>query len=238
MSTLSDVVTWAVANGASRDAIYEVRKIPARLGMHDDDLGLVPACLKHFEHVVAPSGYAVVSKSADLDAARRRGNARVRSLLQKFLASAAPSSARAAGSARGLWDPLIDYVRSLEGFPAAGAPWTKGASRSLTLLRARAACGPAALDQDEIDRINRDLDAGKRKSLRKAVKRINGLIDVAGDHPAIAGMLPAAPLRSPAATDRARRIVWDTLPVAFRDSVAALLARATETPEDQAAEAR
>jgi hypothetical protein len=94
----------------------------------------------------------------------------VRSLLQQFLASAAPSSMQAAGSARGLWDPLIDYVLSLEGFPAEGAPWSKGASRSLTLFRARAACGPAALDQAEVDRINRELDPTKRDSLRKAMR--------------------------------------------------------------------
>lgn len=237
MSTLHDVVTWAAANGASRDSIYELRKVPARLGMHDGDLGLVPACLRHFETVVAPSGYAVVSKSSDLDGARRRGNARVRSLIERYLASTAAAPAVTA-SVRALWDPLIDYVADREGFPAEGAPWTEGASRSLTLLRARTACGPAALDQDEIDRINRDLDAAKRKSLRKAVKRMNALIAVGGDHPAIAGMLPAVPLRSPAQADRARRIVWETLPPAFRDSVAALLARATETPEDQAAEAR
>lgn len=238
MSTLHDVASWAAASGASRDAIYELKKVPARLGMHDDDLGLIPACLRHFEAVVAPSGYAVVSRSGDLDAARRRGNARVRSLMQQFLASAAPSSTQATGSARGLWDPLIDYVRDLEGFPAEGAPWTKGASRSLTLFRARAACGPAALGQAEVDRINRDLDATKRKSLRKAIARVNKLIAVADQHPAIAGMLPAAPLGQPAAADRARRITWDSLPQAFVDSVHALLTRTTETPEDQAREAR
>ncbi len=238
MSTLHDVAIWATANGASRDAIYEIKKIPARLGMHDDDLGLIPACLKHFEHVVAPSGYAVVSKSGDLHVARRRGNARVRSLLQQFLASTTAPTAASTGSTRALWDPLIDYVAELEGFVDDGAPWTKGASRSLTLFRARAACGPAALDQAEIDRINRDLQATKRKSLRKAIARINKLIDVADQHPAITGMLPAAPLQQPATADRARRIVWNTLPPAFRASVAELLERTTETPEAQAAEAR
>jgi hypothetical protein len=100
MSTLHDVAIWAGANGASRDGIYELKKVPARLGMHDDDLGLIPACLRHFEAVVAPSGYAVVSRSGDLDVARRRGNARVRSLLQQFLASALPSSTQAAAGIR------------------------------------------------------------------------------------------------------------------------------------------
>ncbi len=93
-------MTWATATGASRDAIYEIRKIPARLGMHDDDLGLVPACLKHFDHAIAPSGYGVVLTSSDLDAARRRGNARIRSLLTRYLASTAPVMASNAGSAR------------------------------------------------------------------------------------------------------------------------------------------
>jgi integrase len=237
MSTLFDVAAWAARTGAGRDAIYELHKVPARLGMHDDDLGLIPACLKHFEAVVAPSGYAVVSKSADLEAARRRGNARVRALLQRYLASVAPA-AQPAGSARALWEPLIDYVAGREGFPADSAPWTSGASRSLTILRARASCGPAALTEAEVNRINRQLDGAKRKSLRKAIARLNALIAVAHEHPAIAGMLPASPLAKPAPADRARRIVWATLPEAFRRSVDLLLERATETPEMQAREAR
>ncbi len=212
MSTLHDVAAWGACNGASRDAIYELKKIPARLGMHDDDLGLIPACLRHFEHMVAPSGYGVVSKSIDIDGARRRGNARVRSLLQQFLASVAPTGTQSAGSARALWDPLIDYVADLEGFVDEGAPWTRGASRSLTLFRARAACGPAALDQAEVDRINRELDANRRKSLRKAIKRVNALVAVSDQHPAIAAMLPAAPLRhaerTPAGCRPARGGPW------------------------------
>lgn len=51
-------------------------------------------------------------------------------------------------------------------------------------------------------------------------------------------MLPAAPLSQPAAAVRARRITRKSLPAAFADSVEALLARTTETPEDQAREAR
>jgi integrase len=237
MSTLFHVHDWAVRNGASRDAIYELKKVPARLGMHDDDLGIIPACLRHFEAIVAPSGYGVVSRSHDLETARRRGNARVRSLIQQFHASVAPSAAPT-GTARGLWDPLIDYVEDCEGFPEKGAPWTKGASRSLFMLRARATCGPAALTQAEIDRIGAALDGAKRKSLRKAVARINKLIEAAPSHPAIVPMLPTSPLHPPAPADRAMRIVWSTLPAAFRASVDALLERATETPESQAQEAR
>ncbi len=238
MNTLKDVEIWAMANGMSRDAVYELRKVPARLGMHDDDLGLIPACAGHFEHAVAPSGYAVVSKSSDLDAARRRGNARVRALLQRYLAGAASADRTASESARTLWDPLGKYVADLEGFPDKGAPWTRGASRSLEMLRARARCGPADLGQSEIDRINAEIDATKRKSLRKSVARLNRLIAVADRHPAMAGMLPDAHLKNPEAADRARRIEWETLPEAFRTSVDTLLARATETPESQADEAR
>ncbi len=237
MNTLKDVEIWAMANGMSRDAVYELRKVPARLGMHDDDLGLIPACVGHFEHAVAPSGYAVVSKSSDLDAARRRGNARVRALLQRYLATAAPAD-HEAGNVQALWDPLVEYVASLEGFTERGAPWTRGASRSLSMLRARARCGPADLGQSEIDRINAEIDATKRKSLRKSVARLNRLIAVADRHPAMAGMLPDAHLKNPEAADRARRIEWETLPEAFRTSVDTLLARATETPESQADEAR
>ena len=74
MNTLYDVKIWAEANGESYDAICEIAKVPARLGLHDDDLASVPACPLHFEEVVAESGYAAVSKSKNLKAARRRGN--------------------------------------------------------------------------------------------------------------------------------------------------------------------
>ncbi len=237
MSTLYHARDWAARNGVSRDAIYELNKIPGRLGMHDDDLGIIPACLRNFEANIAPSGYGIVSQSADLEGARRRGNARVRSLLQRYHASVAPAVPQS-GVARSHWDPLIAYVLNLEGFPAKGAPWTKGASRSLTMLRARATCGPAGLTQAEIDRIGGELNGGKRKSLRQAVSRMNKLIAVAAEHPAIAQMLPAARLQNPAPADRAMRIVWETLPLVFQASVDRLLLRSTETPEFQAQEAR
>lgn len=48
MSRLFHVDRWAIETGASRDAIYDLRKFTARLGMPDDDLGILglPAALR------------------------------------------------------------------------------------------------------------------------------------------------------------------------------------------------
>jgi hypothetical protein len=234
-ATMNDVRLWAREHDDHRDALYELMKVPARLGMHDDDLGLIPADIRYFESSIAPSSYALVSKAADLDAARRRGNGRVRALLQRFHGTAAlpvPANARAD------WTALIDYVKAGEGFLDRGAYFTTGASRALTTLRARARCRPADLDQAEVDRIAADASSEKRKSVRKGVRRLNDLIAVREEHPAIAHLLPPGPLRRPAGSGRAMRIVWDTLPPAFRASIESALERATETPEHQAQEAR
>jgi hypothetical protein len=109
-ATLNDVRLWALQNDDDRDALYELLKVPARMGMHDDDLGTIPAGIRFFENQIAPSSYALVSKASNLDAARRRGNGRVRALLQRFHATttAAPNSA----AVRADWTALIAYVKA------------------------------------------------------------------------------------------------------------------------------
>jgi hypothetical protein len=235
-ATLNDVRLWALQNDEPRDALYELLKVPARLGMHDDDLGLIPADIRFFENRIAPSSYALVCKAADLDAACRRGNGRLRALLQRFHVS--PMAVPNSEAIRADWTALIDYIESHEGFIERGASFTTGASRALTTLRARARCRPSELDQAEVNRIAQDASSEKRKSVRKAVHRLNDLIAARAEHPAIAPLLPAAPLHPPVGTGRASRIVWETLPPAFRASIEAVLDRATETPAGQAEEAR
>lgn len=235
MNTLHHVRMWATERDDDRDALYELMKIPARLGMHDEDLGLVPADLRYFENVIAPSGYAAVSKAANLDAARRRGNARVRALLKRYFAA---TSHTAPTDHRGDWDALINHVEALEGFPDRGARFSTGTSRALTTLRARAQCAPAALDQAEVDRIAWEASSDKRRSVRKGVRLINRLIESRDEHQEIAHLLPQAILAIPSGSGRARRIIWKTLPPAFRGSVDAALLQATETVADQAAETR
>ena len=81
---LGDVLAWAEANNESYDAIRELYKIPARMQMNDNDIGLIPASVEHFDKLVAPTAYGVVSNADDLEKARRRGNSRARTLLVRF----------------------------------------------------------------------------------------------------------------------------------------------------------
>lgn len=237
MNTLYDVKVWAEANGESYDAICEITKVPARLGLHDDDLASVPACLWHFESVVAESGYATVSKSKNLKDARRRGNSRIRNLLKRYHGVA---SATANGTDRAAWDAVIAHIEGQEGFVDSGARFTKGASKALWILRARAGCAPSVLDQSRVDILNRSVTAEKRKTLRKAVRFINRLVAERATLPEIAHLLPRAPLAPPGPVDRSPKIDWSVLPASFLDSMEALMSATISTPEMQAelAEAR
>lgn len=76
-ATMADVLAWAEEAGEDYHAIREIEKIPARLGMIDEDIGLIPADLGHFERQVAPSSYGPVARRAkDLETSRGRGNSR------------------------------------------------------------------------------------------------------------------------------------------------------------------
>jgi hypothetical protein len=97
----SDFLEWAKSITEHCDTIYEIVKIGPRLDLTEEELDEVPADLSYFEKIIAVSPYGAVSRSKDLDTARNRGNSRVRSALQRFLAgqgldlsrfSAAPSA--------------------------------------------------------------------------------------------------------------------------------------------------
>ena len=99
--SLGDVLEWAKASGESYDAIRELAKVPTRMGMADNDIGLIPADLPHFENVVAPTAYGVVARrSKDPEAARRTANSRVRTLLRRFHATQEGRQLRAGAETR------------------------------------------------------------------------------------------------------------------------------------------
>ncbi|ETW11242.1 hypothetical protein ATO8_18100 [Roseivivax marinus] len=234
-STLADVLAWARDTDASYDAIRELEKIPARLGLCDGDLGLLPADLGHFEEVVVPSSYGVVSRARDLKAARQRGNARVRALLRRFHAMQA---GQIDASVRAAWDGLIAFVRAREGFVDRGALITTGTSRSLAMLRARARVSPRKLAATELERISQDLSSDKRKTLRRSITLLNRLVGEFGGHEKIADLLPPSPLPVPRSGAIVRRIIWSSLPPAFRADAEDVMRRALVRPEDRVAIAR
>lgn len=231
-ASLGDVLKWAETNGEKYDAICELRKIPARMNMIDEDIGLIPADLVHFEHVVAPTSYGTVSKSKDPDQARKRGNARLRALLKRFQMAHGGS---AAPRGRADWTALIVYVRENEGFVERGAKYTTGKSKSLTTLRARCSVGPQDLTQEELTKVYAEATSEKRKSVRKAIDTLNDLIRQQNHLPALGHLLPHVPFEIPKSPDRAERILWKNLPEAFRSDAAAVFQRTLATPEDRAA---
>ena len=138
-----DVKIWAEANSESYDAICELTKVPARLGLHDDDLVQVSACLQYFENVVAPSGYGAVSKSKDLKHCTSARQLADPQSAQALSLRRADTGNRTTGGVGRDYRPC----RSSEGFVDRGARFTRGASKALWILRARLGCAPGALDQ-------------------------------------------------------------------------------------------
>jgi integrase len=230
-ATCADVLAWAKASGENADAIRELERVPARLGLLDADLGLVPADPGFFEASIAPTAFALVSKAQNQKDARRRANSRLRSLLRRYHAAhAAPSEPKAATTPE--WDRLVDFVRSNEGFPGRGALFSRSTHRALYIFVARARCAPADLDQAEIDRIAAACSAEKRKTLRKAIRFLNRLIRDREAIAEIASLLSEHPVPLPTPVGRVRRILWDSLPVAFRSSVEAAFASTLAGPDE------
>ena len=234
--TLADVLAWAHAAGEPYAAVCELLKVPARLGMIDDDIGVIPADLAYFENKIAPSGYAAVSKARDLKAARQRSNARVRALINRFLLAQSTDGAADKGKAR--WDQLIDFVQQREGFKPSGLPFANGTSRGLMMLRARIHVAPRDVDDVVVNRIAAQLSAEKRKSLRRALKTLNRLITDFGDYSALAGVLPKTPLQMPVPVSTRERIRWSSLPTAFRSNAEGVMRSALSQPVDLLEEAR
>lgn len=235
MEMMNEVLAWARETHQSRDAIYELQKVTARLGLHDDDLAAIPADMAHFEAVIAPSGYGAVSKSGDLKAARRRGNARARALLERFHAR---NGAVAVGEDhRAAWNRLVDYVVEREG-AALDAVFRPELSRRLYILRSRAECQPHDLVSADIARIATVVAPTQREALRRAVELMNRLIAERDAHAQIAALLPATPLDAPAPVDRRPPVRLKTLSAPFQASLEGLIRETLATPKDQAAVVR
>ena len=234
--TLHDVLTWATGNAETYAAVCELRKIPARLGMIDDDIGLISADLGYFETHIVPSAYGVVSKARDLKAARQRANARVRALLKRFQRAMASGVGDEEG--RNDWDKLIGFVQEREGFVERAAHFSTGASRGLMMLRARFHVSPKALTISEIDGVAADLSSDKRKAFGRALKTLNRLTEEFAGSPELDGLLPNAPVRLSAPVSGRERIRWSDLSEAFRSDAEAAMRSALARPEDRLAEAR
>lgn len=231
-ATCGDVLTWAKAVGEKRDAIYELEKVPARMGMGDDDIGLIPADLAHFHHVIAKSSYGVVSSARDIEVARRRGNSRLGKLLERF--HAAHGSTKPAGVSE-TYDPLIEGIKAREGFTDDGADFPTSTHKSIFTLRARCHVALDALDQAEIDRVFLEATTEKRRSLRRAVNLLCELKRGHNRWPELAALLPSADLLVPKTSDRAERIMWSSLPERFRNEVEDIFREVLLTPDDLAA---
>ena len=232
---LGEVLSWAEANDESYDAIRELSKIPARMNMIDDDIGLIPADLVHFDKVIAPTSYGVVSKSKDPEKARRRGNSRVRALLVRFHEAHA-MAVRQIG--REQWDRVIAVVEEHEGFTARGAVFPTGKHKSLFPLRARCRTNPLELTQEEIDRVAGEATPEVRKSINKGIKLINQLITLQNVLPEVRELLPSVGFKVPGSPDRARRILWSWLPEALRVNIEDVFQQTLAKPEDRAAKVK
>ncbi|MGJ8573370.1 MAG: hypothetical protein ACSHXI_22015 [Hoeflea sp.] len=232
---LGEVLSWAEVNDESYDAIRELNKIPARMNMIDDDIGLIPADLVHFDKIIAPTSYGVVSKSKDPEKARRRGNSRVRALLVRFYEAHAMVTPQIG---REDWDRVIALVADNEGFTARGTFFTTGKHKSLFPLRARCRTNPLGLNQEEIDRVAGEATPEIRKSINKGVKLINQLITLQNVLPEVRELLPPVGFKLPSSPDRARRIPWSWLPEALRANIEAVFQQTLAKPEDRAAKVK
>ena len=229
-TTLSDVLEWTVRVGEPYATICELRKIPARLGMIDEDIGLIPADMGYFEAQIAPSGYRAVSSARDLKAARLRGNARVRAVLKRFHQAVGTGPHRKRGCDD--WDRLIRWVQEREGFVDKGALFSTGTSMGLIMLKARISVAPRDITKVEIDRVVQELSAEKRKSLRRALKTFNILVEKRLEFPDLADLLPKDQIALWGPVSTVERIAWDSLPELFRTDVEAVMSRALALPED------
>lgn len=213
-ATFSDFLEWAKEAGENRDAIYEIEKVAPRLDLTHEELDQVPADLVYFEKVVAPSPYGAVSRSKDLEKARNRGNSRVRSALQRFLAARGYETPDAA--VRASHDQAIAFIIDNEGFVDRGALFSTSSHKPFLLVRARARVSLPHVDQAEFDRLWHDATSEGRKSLRKFAQRIAELRRGHNSWPELANLLPRCDFDVPTSSERARRIPWKSLPADFR----------------------
>jgi integrase len=228
--TFTDFLDWAKETGESRDTIYEIGKVTARLDMTEEELDLVPVDLGYFEKVIAVSPYGAVSRSKNLDTARNRGNSRIRTALERFLAArghAIPDTA-----IRASYDQAIEFILKNEGFTDRGALFPTSTHRPFLLVRARARLSLPDLDQAEFVRLWHDATPDGRKSLRKFAQRITDLRRGHNQWPELVHLLPRHDFVVPVASDRARRIGWQSLPAPFRSDAEEVFRQTLRLPAD------
>ncbi|MGB3795557.1 MAG: hypothetical protein WA957_04560 [Alteraurantiacibacter sp.] len=228
--TFRDFLRWAKENGESRDTICEIEKVAARLDLTNEELDQVPADPNYFEKVIAVSAYGAVSRSKDLEKARKRGNSRVRSALQRFLLArghVTPDS-----GIRVSYDKAIEFIVENEGFIDDGALFTTSTHKPFLLVRARACLALPHLDQEEFDRLCHEATPDSRKSLRKFAQRIAELRRGHNRWPELADLLPPQDFVVPVASDRARRIAWQSLPASFRANAEEVFRQTLRQPAD------
>ena len=229
-ASMSDLLSWAEEAGEDRYAVLELKKVPARMSHADEELHLISADPVYFETNVAPAPYGMVSRAADLDAARRRGNARLRALIERFWA--ARGCAQPAQEDRETYTKVIDLVRAHEGFADRGDPLPTSFHKPLLTLRARCLVPFDELDQPEFDRVWGEATTGVRKSLRKIPNLIERLRNGHNLWPEITELLPSCNLVTPPSPGlhRARRILWKDLPEVFRADAERVFERAMVLP--------
>ena len=198
--------------------------------MTDEELDLIPANLSYFEKVIAVSPYGAVSRSKDLETARKRGNSRVRKALERFLSARGHQFTDAA--IRASYDQTIGFIVNNEGFAHAGALFSTNTHRPFLLVRARANVGLPDLDQEEFDRLWHDATPDGRKSLRKFARRVAELRRGHNRWPELANLLPQQDFIVPVASDRARRIEWQSLPAPFRSDAEEVFRQTLRQPDD------
>jgi integrase len=233
-ATIADVVVWATDANLHRDTIYELRKIAARLGITEEDLSAIPADLFYFETSIAPTPYGSVSNASNIEAARKRGNSRLRSCLKKFGGSKPNLCSDVSES----FLKLIEAVKDREGFSACGADLPTCQHLPIYTLRRLSRVPLANLDQAEVNQMVEGSTPETRRSLVKGIKALNMLRDGQSKWPEIGCLLPPTELQVPSGRERAYRLKWSEFTPEFRENVDALFAETLVNPESLAQRAK
>tara|TARA_R110002110_G_C13446731_1_gene716678 strand:- start:1957 stop:3432 length:1476 start_codon:yes stop_codon:yes gene_type:complete len=94
------------------------------------------------------------------------------------------------------------------------------------------------MTQEEIDRVAGEATPEVRRSINKGIKLLNQLINLQNVLPGVRELLPSAGFKIPGSPDRARRILWSSLPKVLRTNIEAMFQQALAKPEDRAAEVK
>lgn len=224
-STLRDVLEWAESTGESYASICELRKIPARLGLSDDELHEIPASLEFFERATSEKHGSVFARTKDPEKARKAANARIRALLKRFSESLGDVPVQLG---RADWDALIGFVKARECFSA--VPFAHGSHLALLALRGRSSVSPKELTPETLDPITRPATGGTRKAIRKGLTLLSRLSGLRADHPELDALLPRIVPAMPLTSHRARRILWSNLPDPLRNEAEAAIRKRIVTP--------